>query len=192
MAIRTSERLSLSARKKPSVEAQSRQLLQNLEKQKELAVNLRAQQTAARFAKLPKVDLGAQIEELKKREGGYTAPEQEAMWSQMAARANAQQQAAQRALAARQAQMGIRGGAGSAQLARAQQQFAAQRAMGAQELGIKNIDEVSRRFAARQELERQQQLANVSLAVEQLRAEEAARAGAEERQLYRDVYSKKK
>lgn len=151
------------------------------ELEKERKIELAGQQTAARFAKIPGVDLGTQIEELKKREAGYTAPEQEAMWSQMAARANAQQQAAQRALAARQAQMGVRGGAGSAQLSRAQQQFAAQRAMGAQELGIRNIDEVSRRLQQRQELERQQQLANLSLQIERARAEEAARAGASER-----------
>lgn len=124
-------------------------------------------------SRLPKVDLSQQIEELKKREGGYTAPENEAMWSSLANRLNAQQQAAQRALAGKQAQMGVRGGAGAAQLGRQQQQFAAQRAMAGQELNIKNIDEVSKRLQQRQQMQMQQQMADAARATLALQLEQA-------------------
>jgi hypothetical protein len=131
---------------------------------------------------LPTVNLQAQIDEAKKREGGFTAEENEAKWSSLAARLNAQQQAAQRQLAGRQSQMGVQGGAGAAQLGRQQQQFAAQRAMAGQELTIKNIDEMSRRLKERQQLEQQQQFANAAaqtlrlqLAQAELDRQEAAR-----------------
>lgn len=124
---------------------------------------------------VPKIDLASQIEEAKKREGGYTAEQNEAMWSRMAGRLSAQEQAQARALAGRQAQMGVRGGAGAAQLGRQQQQFAAQRAMASQELGIKNIEEMSKRLRERQQLEQQQQLAEASRGALLLQVQEAER-----------------
>lgn len=136
--------------------------------------NLPKSMTKEEFEQLmPSIDLGAQIEEAQKRKGGYKSEENEAMWSSMAARQAAQQQAAQRALATKQAQMGVRGGAGAAQLGRQQQQFAAQKAMASQELGIKNIDEQTRRIAEYNKLNQQQQMADAAKAAVYLQIQEA-------------------
>lgn len=151
-----------------------KEILKTLPKPLEMQKQEALAEVENRFSSVPQVSFEGQIEELKKREAGYTAPEQEAMWSQMASRANAQQQAAQRALAARQAQMGVQGGAGSAQLARQQQMFAAQKAMAGQELSVRNIDEMTKRLRERQQLEREQQLAAAAREAARIQLQEAA------------------
>jgi len=144
--------------------------------QEELKPNMPAAKTRQELEALtPSIDLSKQIEELKGREKGYTAEENEALWSRLAGRLGAQEQAQQRALASKQAQMGVRGGAGAAQVARQQQLMAAQRAMAGQELNIKNIDEMSKRLGQRQQLEQQQQLATSARAALLMQMEEAER-----------------
>lgn len=94
--------------------------------------------------------------------GGYSAPENEALRSQMATALNGQSQMAQRQLAAMQAKQGIHGGNAANQQSRLAMQMMQQRNLGEQDLFIKNIAEKQQRLKEFEDLKKSQQYGNLA------------------------------